>query len=73
MKTNKAKTAGTVAKKATTSKTVKARKASSGKAEPTEDQIRLKAEELYYERISSGVWGTADDDWQKAEKILRDL
>ncbi len=37
---------------------------------PTEEQIRRKAEEIYYQRLHSGEHGTALDDWQKAEKIL---
>jgi hypothetical protein len=38
---------------------------------PTEDQIRIKAQEIYNDRISSGVWGTPEDDWHKAEELLR--
>ncbi|MCU0361765.1 MAG: hypothetical protein MUE32_00265 [Bacteroidales bacterium] len=73
MKTAKAKTTVTVKKAAPASATVKTRKVSAKKGEPTEEQIRLKAQEIYNERISSGVWGTADDDWHKAETVLRGL
>lgn len=37
---------------------------------PSEEQIRRKAEEIYYQRLHKGEYGTALDDWQKAEKIL---
>ncbi|KPK82011.1 MAG: hypothetical protein AMS27_14960 [Bacteroides sp. SM23_62_1] len=61
-KTKKAAAAGTKAgvKKVTASKTA-----------PTEEQIRRKAEEIYHERIARGEHGTAEDDWHKAEKLLK--
>ncbi len=40
------------------------------KPRPTEEQIRRKAQELYYQRLSRGEYGTAIDDWQKAEQLL---
>jgi len=40
-------------------------------AGPTEDQIRVKAEELYRERISKNIPGTQEGDWLTAEKILK--
>lgn len=39
--------------------------------QPTEDEIRMKAEEIYHERIARGEFGTAEDDWHKAEVILK--
>jgi hypothetical protein len=32
---------------------------------------KAKAEELYYARIKKGVHGTSDEDWLKAEKLLK--
>jgi hypothetical protein len=73
MKTTKSKTTGSTKKTTGTSGVTKVKKAVAGKSEPTEDQIRLKAEEIYHQRIGSGEYGTAQDDWHKAEKILRGL
>ena len=42
-------------------------------AGPTELDIRLKAEELYKERIAKNIPGTQESDWLKAEKILKGL
>jgi len=39
--------------------------------EPTEDEIRAKAQEIYNERISRGEYGNPDDDWHKAVNALR--
>jgi hypothetical protein len=41
------------------------------KSAPAEDQIRKKAEEIYFERIARGEHGTAEDDWHKAEQLLK--
>lgn len=38
---------------------------------PTEDEIRLKAQEIYSERMARGLAGSAEDDWLKAEQLLR--
>ncbi len=43
------------------------------KPAPAEDEIRKKAEEIYRERIARGEYGTAEDDWTKAENILKGL
>ena len=39
---------------------------------PGEEAIREKAEEIYYQRINRGEYGTAEDDWRKAEEYLKD-
>jgi hypothetical protein len=49
------------------------RKTNTPKPAPTEDEIRKKAEEIYHERMARGEYGTAEDDWHKAEKILKGL
>jgi len=73
MKTTKSKTTASVKKTTGTSKVTRVKKSVAGKSEPSEDQIRMKAEEIYTRRIASGEYGTAQDDWHKAEKILRGL
>lgn len=74
--TTKKTTKGTVGRpKKSTSEVskVKAKKVNPPKPAPTEDEIRKKAEEIYHERIARGEYGTAEDDWHKAEKILKGL
>jgi hypothetical protein len=39
--------------------------------EPTEDEIRAKAQEIYNERISRGEYGSPADDWYKAVNALK--
>jgi hypothetical protein len=39
-------------------------------SKPTEEQIRDKAREIYHERLKRGEYGTANDDWHQAEKLL---
>ena len=50
---------------------VKSKKPKIIKPEPSEEQIREKAKEIYQQRIIHGEHGTAENDWLKAEKILR--
>jgi len=63
MKTSKGKVSG---------KPSKIRSVSPGKSVPSEDEIREKAQEIYYERIARGEYGTAEGDWHVAEELLRD-
>jgi len=56
---------------ATSAKKTGSRKVTARKYQPTEDEIRRKAEEIYHERIARGEYGTAEDDWHKAETILK--
>ena len=72
MKTTKAKKTSPSKTPAKSHRDVRRRMVAS-KTEPTEDEIRLKAQEIFNQRISSGEYGTAQDDWHKAEKILRGL
>jgi hypothetical protein len=51
-------------------KTIKSRKVSITKSEPSEEEIRAKAREIYYERISRGEHGNAESDWQEAKELL---
>ena len=38
--------------------------------QPTPEEIRKKAGELYLERLASGEDGTAEQDWLRAEELL---
>jgi hypothetical protein len=49
----------------------KSKKVTSKTSAPSEDEIREKAREIYYERIARGEHGTPEDDWHEAEEILR--
>jgi hypothetical protein len=69
MKTSKEKTPGKPKKTSAPGKTVKSKKVAS-KSEPSDEEIREKAREIYYERISRGEHGTAESDWHEAKEIL---
>ena len=49
----------------------KRRTLKSDKHVPAEEEIRIKAQEIYNERIARGEHASAEDDWLKAEKLLR--
>jgi hypothetical protein len=51
-------------------KAVKSRKVTAGKSGPSEEEIRQKAMEIYYERIARGEHGTPESDWLEAEELL---
>jgi hypothetical protein len=69
MKTTKAKPVRKPKKASDAGKTIN--KNSSGKNVPSEEEIREKAREIYYERISRGEHGTPEDDWREAEELLK--
>jgi hypothetical protein len=79
MKTTKAKTTGNPKKAAAAIKQKKAsvvsktakKKNEAAKYLPSEDEIREKAREIYYERISRGEHGTPETDWHEAEELLK--
>ncbi len=71
MKTTKAKSTSTAKKSTATVKTTRTKKSPVTKNEPSEEEIRMKAQELYDQRMHSGEHGTASDDWHKAEKLLK--
>lgn len=70
MKTVKTKSVSQPKKATSAVKTPKPRKTSSVKYVPSEEEIRLKAREIYFERISRGEHGTPEDDWREAEELL---
>jgi hypothetical protein len=41
------------------------------KPDPTEDEIRTKAREIYHDRMVRGEHGTSEGDWIKAEELLK--
>jgi hypothetical protein len=71
MKTTKTKTVSKPKKTSDTGKTLNKKKAVPSKSTPTEDQIREKAREIYYERIARGEHGTPENDWHEAEELLK--
>ena len=74
MKTTKAKTISkpkkTTKKPAAADKPLKSRKVTAAKSAPTEQEIREKAREIYYERIARGEHGSPEGDWREAEELL---
>lgn len=71
MKTTKAKPVSKPKKTSDAGKTLKKKQVTTGKNIPSEDQIREKAREIYYERISRGEHGTPEGDWREAEELLK--
>ena len=67
----KAKKATVKSKAADTVKSTGGRKKAVARHAPGEDDIRRKAEEIYNKRVSRGETGTAEEDWLKAEKMLK--
>ena len=58
-------------KSASSPKAVTTRKTKIAKSMPNEDEIRAKAEEIYFDRISKGEHGTPEEDWLRAEALLK--
>jgi intergrase/recombinase len=71
MKTTKVTTVSKTQKTSDAGKTIKKRKVTTGKYVPSEEEIREKAREIYYERISRGEHGTPEGDWREAEELLK--
>jgi intergrase/recombinase len=71
MKTTKAKTISKPKKTSEAGKTLKKKKVTPDKYVPGEEEIREKAREIYYERISRGEHGTPEGDWREAEELLK--
>jgi len=72
-KTTKGTSAGRPRKTVSAAKVPAGRKVNVSKPTPTDEEIRKKAEEIYHERIARGEYGTAADDWHKAEALLKGL
>jgi hypothetical protein len=69
----KTKASGSTKKTVTASKASKTKKSTAGRSLPDENEIRRKAQEIYNERTHRGEHGTAEDDWVKAERLLKGL
>ena len=73
MKTSKSKTISKPKKTPDAGKAVKRKEVTSGKSVPSEEEIREKAMEIYYERIARGEHGTPEGDWHEAEELLKGI
>lgn len=71
MKTLKEKSTSKTKKPSVAGKTLKSKKVTAVKSEPSEEEIREKAMEIYYERVARGEHGSAESDWREAQEILR--
>lgn len=71
MKTTKANAVSKPKKTTDASKAVKKKKITTGKYVVTEEEIREKAREIYFERIARGEHGTPESDWHEAEELLK--
>jgi hypothetical protein len=70
MERSKSKTPVKTKKASEGGKMLKGRKVTPVKSGPSEEEIRVKAREIYYERMSRGEHGNAESDWNEAKKIL---
>ena len=70
MKSAKSKVISNPKKTSKAVKTVKNKKVTPIVSRPSEEEIREKAKEIYLQRIDRGEYGTAIDDWHKAEELL---
>ena len=71
IKSSKSKATSTPKKTSGAEKSGKSKIVSTPKSTPSEEKIREKAKEIYHERLKRGEYGTALDDWHKAEKLLK--
>lgn len=71
MKTSKTTTRSKPKKASDAGEATKNKKIASRKIVPSEEEIREKAREIYYERIARGEHGTAESDWHEAEELLK--
>ncbi|TAL63552.1 MAG: hypothetical protein EPN88_12040 [Bacteroidetes bacterium] len=71
MKTSKVNAVSKPKKTSTAGKTSKSKKPVTGKYVPSEEEIREKAREIYYERIARGEHGSSESDWREAEELLK--
>jgi hypothetical protein len=68
----KTKSNSTEKKPVAASKASKTKKIAATGTTPGESEIRLKAQEIYIDRISRGEPGTPEDDWLRAERLLKE-
>lgn len=70
MKTKTTESGKKTVKKSATGKPIKKKQAIDIKYEPSEEEIRELAEIIFHQRIERGEYGTAEEDWLKAEEYL---
>jgi hypothetical protein len=70
MKTNTIESGKKSVKKSATGKPAKKKQAINKKYEPSEGEIRELAEIIFHQRMERGEYGTAEEDWLRAEEYL---
>ena len=68
---SKSKTAGKAKKAEPALKAVRTKKVKAVDTVYSEDEIRRKAQEIFAERSARGEHGTPEEDWHKAERLLK--
>jgi hypothetical protein len=71
MKTSKGLVPSKPKKTSEAGKAVKSKKVPAGKSEPSEEEIREKAKEIYQRRVGLGEHGDEINDWLTAEEQLK--
>lgn len=71
MKTSKENAISKPKKTSKAGEASKRKKVTGSKSVPSDEEIREKAMEIYYERIARGEHGTPESDWLEAEELLR--
>jgi hypothetical protein len=71
MKTTKPQATSKQKKTSETGSEGRSKKVTTSKPSSIEEEIRDKAMEIYKERMARGEQGTSEDDWLKAEKLLK--
>lgn len=71
METKKTKTNSKSMKASETAGAAKKSNVTASNYEPGKEEIRIKAKEIYLERLARNEKGTSEDDWHKAERLLK--
>ena len=71
METKKTKTTAKSKKDPESEDAVKKNNITTSNYEPGKEEIRIKAKEIYLERLARNEQGTSEDDWHKAERLLK--
>jgi hypothetical protein len=71
MKTSKEMSGNKSKKASEVGNAVKGKRVTTSKSGPSEEEIRAKASEIYYERLARGEHGTAESDWLEAEELFK--
>ena len=71
MATKKSKPTSKTGKASESGEKVRRSKVTISNYEPGIEEIRLKAKEIYLERVARNEHGTSEEDWHKAERLLK--